>query len=64
MTQIERTGIFLMYHVLNDCKCEDSNDGAFVVWFLLLFCNTKMVATECLNGLLQCCDPQFRLFDP
>ena len=24
---------FLMYHVLNDCKCEDSNDGAFVVWF-------------------------------
>ena len=42
MTQTERTGggggggggrgiYFCMYHVLNGCKCEDSNDGAFVV---------------------------------
>ena len=28
-----------MYHVLNDCKCEDSNDGAFVVWFFVLIQN-------------------------
>ncbi len=31
MTQTEKTGFVFMYHVLNDCKCEDSNDGAFVV---------------------------------
>ena len=36
LTQTERTGKsvyfnFFMYHVLNDCKCEDSSDGAFVV---------------------------------
>ena len=41
ITQIERTGggggggVFLflnyIYPVLNDCKCEDSNYGAFVV---------------------------------
>ena len=36
MTQTERTeggggGLFFMYHVLNDCKCEHSNDGAFAV---------------------------------
>ena len=68
MTQIERTGDFIfifMYHnhVLNDCKCEDSNDGAFVVWFCCCF-NTKKVAAEYSYRLLQCCDPQFRLFDP
>ena len=26
--------------------------------------NTKMVVTEYSYRLLQCCDPQFRLFDP
>ena len=42
MAQIKWTGkklllfylvLICIYHVLNDCKCEDSNDGAFVVWF-------------------------------
>ena len=36
---------FILFRLLNDCKCEDSNDGAFVVCFLL-FLNTEMVATE------------------
>ena len=33
------------YHVLNECKCEKGNDGAFVLSFCCSF-NTKMVATE------------------
>ena len=52
MTQAERTdgwvggggGIFFMYHVLNDCKCEHSNDAAFAVWFCCF--NTRTVPTE------------------
>ena len=40
MTQIERTEgtvfVFAFFNVLNNCKCEDSNDGAFGV-ILLLF---------------------------
>ena len=38
MIQIERFGKNLI--VLNNynlCKCEDSNDGSFVVWFVFLF---------------------------
>ena len=46
----------LIYHGLNDCKYEDNNDGAFVLWWFL-FVNTKMVATEYFCRLLQCCDP-------
>ena len=31
-----------MYRVINDCKCEDSNDGAFVVWLKKKKFNTKL----------------------
>ena len=49
MTPTERTGkkLFFMYHLLNlvnDCKCEDSNDGARDIFAFLNY--TKMVATK------------------
>ena len=31
-----------MYRVINDCKCEDSSDGAFVVWLKKKKINTKL----------------------
>ena len=66
MTQIEWTGgeKKIMYHVLNDCKYEDGNDGAFVVWFCCCF-NTKTVVAEySYKGYFSVVTPQFRLFDP
>jgi len=34
------------------------------LWCDLKQNNNKTVVTECSDRLLQCCDPQFRLFDP
>ena len=71
MTQTERTGkTVFMYHVLNYCKCEDSNGGVYfcdVMVYLSCCCcvfNTETVACEYSYRLLQCCDPQFGPFDP
>ena len=35
-----------------------------MIFFFVIIVNTKMVATEHSYRLLQCCDLQFRLFDP
>ena len=35
-----------------------------MIFFVVVIVNTKMVATEHSYRLLQCCDLQFRLFDP
>ena len=51
MTQIEMTvnvKIVMMAHL----------------WCVVVVFDTKTVATEYSYRLLQCCDPQFRLFDP
>ena len=43
MTQIEQTGKKLFYvsstESVNDCKCEDSNDGAHVEFLFFLYKN-------------------------
>ena len=73
MTQIGRTGNKVYFFNIIYVSCSDVLSVNVIVKVKIvmmehLWCafvvNAKTVATDYSYRLLQCCDPQFRLFDP